>query len=159
MSINISSVISQGVVASGSSTRKSQDLEGTNTKGTVSVFYKNNEPITLRIEFEPKQPTDFPAINAMRILTIDLKKGNGTLFRDKYETKDLQIIGSATAEFVSDKEKVPGKGLFSAVLAQQSNVRTDGPRYNDLEKNPLLKVYSEGGVEGLKVAIKNFAGK
>lgn len=124
-------------------------LEGKNTKGTISVTYTHDRPVEIKIEFEPKQKTEFPFANAGRVISINFRTNRGTLTRKAYVTNNGEQIPEATAEFRSDAEynadgRKPPLGLLESVLGQIQSVQTFTPQYNDIANLPIIKAYSEG---------------
>lgn len=127
----------------------SKPLEAKNTKGTVTVVYKNDEPTELTIQFEPKNKTEFPSTNALRILKIDLKTGIGKFTRTAYTDKDSKSVDEASVEFRSDTacKADNGKkplGLLGSVLGQPHQVAASSDQYWDIANNPIIKAYSNG---------------
>lgn len=122
-------------------------LEAKNTKGTISVVYRYDEPSEVKIEFEPKVKTKFPFIDAKRVININIKTGHGTMIRESY-IEDGKTIPEASVPFRSDidyniDEKKPPSGLLANVLGQDKNVSTATEQYNDIANLPVIKAYSD----------------
>ena len=67
-------------------TTQSTTFQTQHTTGTISVTSHSlrDEPLELVINFQPRQPTEFPFTNAPRTIRINLETGLGTYTRAAY---------------------------------------------------------------------------